>query len=68
MLTFQVIVPEFSATLGFPGERCVPLNGNHLEIAKCVSDEDNNYNLLADELEALVSGVAPPEPNPVENM
>ena len=39
----QLIVPKDSAVIGFPGEKASALNGNHLEIVKYSSKEDDNY-------------------------
>jgi hypothetical protein len=40
---YQVIVSQQSAVIGLPGERFVPLYGNHMEISKFSSVEDPNY-------------------------
>jgi hypothetical protein len=50
-----MIVPEFSATLEYPGERRVALNGNHLTIAKYCSKRDPNFVTVATTLHKLVA-------------
>ena len=39
------MVPESSATIGFPStiEESIPLNGDHVKIVKYVSETDRNY-------------------------
>lgn len=37
------MVPLESATLGYPGEDAVPINGNHLTIATYRSKRDSDY-------------------------
>jgi hypothetical protein len=49
------VVPEYSATLGFPDEDRVALNGDHLTIAKHVSKRDPNFVKIATRLHRLVS-------------
>ena len=56
-ITFQVIVSKDSATLGFPRERSSPLNGNHLEISKFYSKEDDNYVRVARNISKLNESV-----------
>jgi hypothetical protein len=51
----QVVVPEYSATLGFRGEIRVPLNGDHLGIVKYSSRDDNNYRVVSKTLVGMVS-------------
>ena len=48
------MVPEFSATLGLPGEIRVPLDGNHSTIVKYVSEEDNNFRRVSRNIAGLV--------------
>jgi hypothetical protein len=50
-----MIVPEYSATLEYPGERRVGLNGNHRTIAKYCSKRDPNYITVATTLHKLVT-------------
>jgi hypothetical protein len=54
LTVLQVIVPEFSATLGFAAEVRVPLNGDHFSIVKYASKEDNNYRIVSGTLAGLV--------------
>jgi hypothetical protein len=49
----QLVVPESSAVIGFSGERSSALNGNHLEIVKYSSKEDNNYIRVAGNISVL---------------
>jgi hypothetical protein len=53
----QIIVPEFSATLGYAGEIRVPLNGDHMSIMKYSSSGDNNYRVVSGTLAALMAEV-----------
>jgi hypothetical protein len=50
-----MIVPLPSATLSLVNEQIAPLNGDHTEITKFASEEDNNYNLVAGILAQMVS-------------
>jgi hypothetical protein len=52
-----IIVPRYSAEMGLPDERCVPLNGNHLEIAKYLSREDNNFKTVAGRITVLIQSI-----------
>jgi len=52
-------VPKDSGTLGFPGERTAPLNGDHLQIAKYSSRNDDNYIKVAGNIKRLVKKAAP---------
>jgi len=49
-----MVVPEYSATLDYPGEIRVGLNGNHLTIAKYSSKRDPNFITVTTELHKLV--------------
>jgi hypothetical protein len=48
------VVPETSATLGYPGEEALPLNGNHSTIVKYQSDTDNNYKVVSENISLLL--------------
>jgi len=52
-----MVVPENSATLQYPGETRVGLNGNHLTIAKYKSRRDPNFTAVSTELHRLVSEI-----------
>jgi hypothetical protein len=52
-----MVVPEDSATLGFPDEDRVPLNGDHLTIAKYSSKKDPNFVKIATRLHRLVAAL-----------
>ena len=52
-----MIVPESSATLEYPGEVRVGLNGDHLNIAKYSSNRDPNFVKLATTLRKIVADV-----------
>lgn len=56
-LTSQVIVPKYSAILGFPGERASALNGNHLEIAKYSSKADDNFVRVSENIARLIQNI-----------
>jgi hypothetical protein len=60
----QVIVPRYSATLELPGEKTSALNGNHLEIAKFMSENDNNYVRVAANISRLVERLSLVETEP----
>ena len=47
-------MPEDSATLGFPGEIRVPLNGNHFTIVKYSSEQENNFRVVSETIAALI--------------
>jgi hypothetical protein len=47
--------------LGFPGEKASALNGNHLEIAKFSSKEDDNYVRVASRIIDIVRAVTEKE-------
>jgi len=49
-----MIVPQTSATLGYPKEIRHGLNGDHLGIAKYSSKADPNYLTVSTELQKLV--------------
>ena len=52
-----MVVPEFSASLGYPGERRAGLNGNHLTIAKYSSKKDWNFATVVTTLHKLVTDI-----------
>lgn len=54
----QVIVPKDSATLGLPREKVSALNGNHMEIAKYSSKQDDNFIRVSGNIARLVDKVA----------
>lgn len=53
-LICQVIVPQESATIGLAGEMPAALNGNHMDIAKYSSNEDDNFVRVARRIAKLV--------------
>ena len=53
----KMIVPEVSATLGYPGESRHGLNGNHLTITKYSSKKDPDFATIATELHKLVTAI-----------
>jgi hypothetical protein len=53
-----MVVPQDSATLGYPSEGRYPLNGDHLTIVKFGSKEDGNYRTILSELQELVRELA----------
>ena len=53
-----MVVPENSATLGFPEEDRVALNGDHHTIAKYASKKDPNFVKMATRLHRLVADLA----------
>ncbi len=57
----QVIVPKDSATLGLPGEKASALNGNHMEIAKYSSKQDDNFIRVCENIARLVHKVVIPQ-------
>jgi len=48
------VVPESSATLGYPGEEALALNGDHSTIVKYHSETDNNYKVVSETLSLLL--------------
>jgi hypothetical protein len=52
-----MIVPEFSATLEYPGETRVGLNGDHLSIAKYSSNKETNFRIVTNTLRKLVTDI-----------
>jgi hypothetical protein len=48
------VVPESSATLGYPREDTIPLNGDHSTIVKYQSDTDNNYKVVSETLSLML--------------
>jgi hypothetical protein len=53
----QIIVDKKSAIIGLEGERTNPLDGNHLEIAKCSSMADKNFVTISGRLAILVEEI-----------
>ena len=51
----KIIVPSYSATLGFPGERASALNGNHMEITKFLSKADDSFKRVSGHVARLVN-------------
>jgi hypothetical protein len=60
---FQVIVPKSFAILGVPGEKVSALNGNHQEISKFRSKDDDNYIRVAGNLSKLAGTLTAPNQN-----
>jgi hypothetical protein len=52
-----MVVPEYSATLEYPGELRVGLNGDHLTIAKYRSIRDPNFVKIANALRKIVANI-----------
>ena len=52
-----MIVPEYYATLEYPGEVRVGLNGDHLTIAKYRSNRDPNFIKIATKLRKIVADI-----------
>jgi hypothetical protein len=52
-----MIVPERSATLGYPKEIRHGLNGDHFGIAKYSSKNDPNYLTVSIELHELITTI-----------
>ena len=44
--------------MGLVGERCSPLNGNHLEIVKYYSKEDDNYVRVTGNMASLIKRIS----------
>jgi len=54
-----MVVPEYSATLEYPREIRVGLNGNHLTIAKYSSKRQTNFvNVVTNTLHKLVTEIS----------
>ena len=53
-----MVVPESSATLEYPGEIKVGLNGNHLTIAKYGSKKETNFFSVVTTLHRLVAEIS----------
>ena len=53
-----MIVPEYSATLEYPREIRVGLNGNHLTIAKYSSKRQTNFVNVVTTLHKLVTEIS----------
>ena len=66
LIFIQVIVPKESAVIGVSGEISSSLNGNHLEIVKFLSKEDDNYITVAGNLSVLMRKVIIPRPDDPE--
>ena len=58
-----MIVPKESAKLGYPGETRVGLNGDHLTIAKYLSNRDPNFVKMASTLQRIVAAIQDNESN-----
>ena len=52
-----MIVPEYNATLEYPGEVRVGLNGDHHTIAKYSSKGDPNFIKIATKLRQIVADI-----------
>ena len=52
-----MVVPKESATLEYPGEIKLGLNGDHLTIAKYRSNRDQNFLKLASRLRKIVEAI-----------
>lgn len=63
LIFIQLIVPKESAVIGVSGEISSSLNGNHLEIVKFLSKEDDNYITVAGNLSVLMRKVIIPRPD-----
>jgi len=48
------VVRESSATLGYPDEESLALDGNHSMIVKYHSETDNNYQVVSENLSLLL--------------
>lgn len=53
------MVPQSSATMGFPGEIRVPLAGNHLTIVKFESRDDNDYRIISHTIRQMITEMRP---------
>jgi len=53
-----MVVPEYSATLEYPREIRVGLNGNHLTIAKYSSKRQTNFVNVVTTLHKLVTEIS----------
>lgn len=60
-----MVVSEFSATLGYPKETRVGLNGDHLNIVKYGSGKETNFVTVATTLHQLVSDVVNEAPTEI---
>lgn len=49
-----MIVEKDSSSLGYPGEITKPLNADHHDVCKYVSQEDSNYKSVRDVLRSMV--------------
>jgi hypothetical protein len=54
----KMIVPESSATLGYPAEVRVGLDGDHLTIAKYGSKRESNFVIVVNTLHKLVAKIS----------
>jgi hypothetical protein len=52
-----MVVPEYSATMEYPGMLKAGLNGNHLTIARYSSRRDPNFITVSTELHKLISEI-----------
>lgn len=57
---FKLIVPRDSAIIGLSGEKPSALDGNHLDIVKFQSKEDNNYIRVAGAISMLMKTIILP--------
>lgn len=51
-------MPPESATLGYPGERTVALNGDHTSVVKFSSPDDSNYKTITENLALMIQDAA----------
>jgi hypothetical protein len=49
-----VVVKESSATLGYPGEETLPLNGDHFSIVKYDFETNPNYQKVSENLVLMI--------------
>lgn len=60
-------MPATSASLGLPNEKISSLNGNHLEIAKYRTKEDNNYTRVSGNIAKMVAKLTKPLASNISN-
>jgi hypothetical protein len=51
------VVPQHTATIGFPDEIYSPLNGNHIQIVKYMSENEDNYQRVAGNISIVVQKI-----------
>jgi hypothetical protein len=56
-------VSEDSAAIGLSEEAVVPLNGNHMEICKYKSEDDENYITVSAHISRINRELLSPEQN-----